>query len=85
MVTMSEAKRFVGQVCSVSWRDREGAPVSAESRVHAVTYMPMYGPYLVLDMDDIRLDCVTDLRPMSEIRSAERPEASGVSDVRVAV
>ena len=58
---ISEAKKFIGQVCAVRWLDRKGQELSTISRIHDVTYVPMYGGYLIADTDDIPLDKLTGI------------------------
>ncbi len=62
MMNLTEAKKLVGKVCSVSWLDRNGTPVESRSRVHDVTYVAMYGGYLILDRDDVQLDRIISLK-----------------------
>lgn len=63
---ISEAKKLIGTVCSVSWLDRTGKVLEVTSKIHDVTYVPLYGCYLVTDIDDIPLDKVTHLAPCAE-------------------
>ena len=65
-MSISEAKRFIGKVCTVCWQDRAGTALEAVSKIHDVTYVPMYGGYLVTDTDDIPLDKLTDLAVCGE-------------------
>lgn len=70
-MSLSDAKKLVGKVCSVSWIDRKGQEVQCTSRVYDVTYAAMYGGYLVMDTDDIRLDKITSIAIVNADGSAE--------------
>jgi hypothetical protein len=73
-VGISEAKQYIGKVCSVSWADRTGAIQDMVSMIHDVTYVPMYGGYLITDTDDIPLEKMTNLVACAE--SVERAVAA---------
>ena len=53
---IAEAKKLVGKTCAVYWTNREGQVIRTVSRIYDATYVPMYGGYLVTDMDDLQLD-----------------------------
>jgi len=55
-VLLTEAKAYIGQVCTIRYRDRSGSELVAVSKVYDATFVPLYGGYLVTDADDIRLD-----------------------------
>jgi hypothetical protein len=61
-----EAKAFVGKVCVVRYQDRSGNEQTIVSKIYDATYVPLYGGYLVTDMDDIRLERVCDVTPECE-------------------
>ncbi len=63
---LSEAKTFVGKVCSISWLDRTGAEHITVSKVYDATLVPLYGGYLVTDADDIRLDRINSMALVGE-------------------
>jgi hypothetical protein len=63
---ISDAKKFIGQTCSVQWLDREGHPVRTVSKIHDVAYVPLYGGYLIADTEDIRLDKITAILVCAE-------------------
>lgn len=56
-----EAKNYLGRHCTVTFRDRHGETHTQTTRVHDVTFVPMYGGCLVGDIDDIWLDRVTSI------------------------
>lgn len=71
---ISDAKRFIGSVCTICWKDRYGAVHEAVSKIHDVTYVPLYGGYLVTDYDDVPLDKLTSLVICGE--TADSPVAA---------
>lgn len=67
---LAEAKSFVGKVCVVRYQDRTGSEQTVVSKIYDATYVPLYGGYLVTDMDDIRLDRICDVSLQSEAATA---------------
>lgn len=57
-MTISEARSFIGSEVELSWRDRKGEELSATTRVYAADFVPLYGPCLLTDAGEIRLDRV---------------------------
>jgi hypothetical protein len=57
-VGISDAKKFIGQKCDVRWTDRSGRELQAISMIHDVTFVPLYGGYLITDTEDISLEKV---------------------------
>ena len=53
---ISDAKKFIGKICTVHWLDRSGRQLEAISKIHDVTYVPMYGGYVIIDTEDVRID-----------------------------
>ncbi len=58
MISIQEAKELVGKVCAIRWNDRAGKEHLVVSKIYDATFVPLYGGYLVTDVDDIRLDRV---------------------------
>src|SRR5215831_20197430 len=56
VMPIAEAKKLVGKSCAVYWTNREGQVVRTVSKIYDATFVPMYGGYLVTDIDDLRLD-----------------------------
>jgi hypothetical protein len=75
---LAEAKAFVGKVCVVRFNDRSGSEQRIVSKIYDATYVPLYGGYLVTDMDDIRLDRVCDVT--IEAESMPAPTAAAAAD-----
>jgi len=61
-VGISDAKKYIGQKCDVFWLDRTGNELHMVSMIHDVTFVPLYGGYLITDTEDIRLDKVVSVQ-----------------------
>jgi hypothetical protein len=61
-VGITDAKKFIGQICSVKWTDRAGQEMAVVSKIHDVTFVPLYGGYLIADTEDIPLDKLTEIQ-----------------------
>jgi hypothetical protein len=75
-VQLSEAKEFVGKVCSIRWQDRSGKEQLVVSKIYDATYVPLYGGYLITDTDDIRLDRICEVllaneTPVQEVETGK--------------
>lgn len=81
MVSLTEAKSYIGKVCAIDWLDRSGQEQRTVSTIHDATFVPLYGAYLVTDRDDIRLDRVSSLCPQGEVGTIE---LSGAAERRAA-
>lgn len=68
-MVISDAKKLVGNVCEIWWRNRNGEMVRTISKIHDATFVPLYGGYLVTDTDDIRLDRVTSIAVVADPRA----------------
>jgi hypothetical protein len=60
-VGITDAKKFIGQVCAMKWTDRSGQEIALVSKIHDVTFVPLYGGYLIADTEDIPLDKLTEI------------------------
>ncbi len=58
---ISDAKKFVGQVAEISFLDRKGDEVIEVTEIFDVNFVPLYGPCLITDVGDIRLDRVQNI------------------------
>ncbi len=61
---ISEAREYVGKHCSVTWMDRYGREQTTNFRVNDLTFIPMYGAYLVGDGEELSLEKVTRIQTM---------------------
>lgn len=60
-MTISDAKRYVGKDCRISWADRSGEH-SATMHIEELQFVPMYGAYLICDHGEVHLDRIVDIR-----------------------
>ena len=56
-----EAKQYLGRQCSVTFRDRHGDEITKNLHIHDITFVPLYGAYLIGDIEDVCLDRVTSI------------------------
>lgn len=56
-----EAKQYLGRHCSVTFFNRSGDEVTRSLHVHDVAFVPLYGAYLIGDVEDVCLDRVTNI------------------------
>lgn len=56
-----EAKQYLGRNCSVTFFDRSGDEITKSLHVHDVAFVPLYGAYLIGDIEDVCLDRVTSI------------------------
>lgn len=56
-----EAKQYLGRQCTVTFKDRRGDEITKNLRVHDVQFVPLYGAYLIGDIEDVCLDRVTSI------------------------
>ncbi|HUV04537.1 MAG TPA: hypothetical protein VMX94_05465 [Armatimonadota bacterium] len=63
-MTIPEAKAYVGRSCWISWTDRLGREHSKVLQVENLQFVPLYGAYLIGDTEEVRLDKVTQIRPI---------------------
>jgi len=60
---ISDAKGFVGKWIRVTYIDRTGQEVTDHAEVFEVNFVPLYGPCLVTDIGDLRLDRISQCEP----------------------
>lgn len=53
---ISDAKKFIGQTVMVEYLNRAGRSLSETVEVFDVNFIALYGPCLITDVGDIRLD-----------------------------
>jgi hypothetical protein len=56
-----EAKQYLGKRCSVTFLNRTGDEITRNLQVHDVAFVPLYGAYLIGDVEDVCLDRVTNI------------------------
>jgi hypothetical protein len=64
-LNISDAKRHIGQVCRLSWLVRGGEIREAESKIHDVMFVPLYGGFVITDVEDVRLDKILSFRALT--------------------
>jgi len=67
---ISEAKNFVGHVVHLQYRDRAGREHMELAEIFDVGFVPLYGPCLITDIGEIRLDRVVSLEYASMNKAA---------------
>jgi hypothetical protein len=66
----SEAKAYVGQIVQVEYADKAGNIYIQNAELYDIGFLPLYGPCLILDIGEVRLDRVQALRPVKEAKTA---------------
>ena len=56
-----EAKQYLGKHCSVTFLNRYGDEITKSLRVEDITFVPLYGAYLIGDVEDVFLDRVRSI------------------------
>ncbi len=56
-----EAKQYLGRHCSITYRDRHGDEITRDLHVHDVAFVPLYGAYLIGDIEDVSLERITSI------------------------
>ena len=67
---ISDAKKFIGQIVELDFLDRTGATNTEIVEVFDVNFIALYGPCLITDIGDIRLDRVSRATPASQSKVA---------------
>lgn len=61
IMTVSEAKAFVGKEVEVHYTDRRGDPCSAIAFLVDVQHVPMYGTSLLFDFGEVQIGRVVSM------------------------
>ncbi len=67
---ISDAKTYIGQLVSITYTDRRGETLEEITEVFDVNFVPLYGPCLITDAGDIRLDRVQSLANYQQAKAA---------------
>lgn len=67
---ISDAKAFVGSIVHITFSDRSGRENHDIAEVFDVNFVPLYGPCLITDIGDIRLDRIQSMQRASRAHSA---------------
>jgi hypothetical protein len=57
-MAIGEARTLIGHKVQLTWADRAGNETSGVVEVFEVNFVPLYGPCLLTDFGDIRVDRV---------------------------
>lgn len=60
-MTVTEARQYLGKRCTVTFLNRQGEEVTRNLQLHDVAFVPLYGAYLIGDIEDVCLDRVTNI------------------------
>lgn len=60
-MTVTEARQYLGKRCIVTFLNRQGEEVTRNLQLHDVAFVPLYGAYLIGDIEDVCLDRVTNI------------------------
>ena len=63
-MSIVDAKQYVGKKCAVTYKDRLGNMHNRVLQIQDLTFVPLYGAYLVGDIEDVNLDRVTLIKPL---------------------
>ncbi|HTQ10315.1 MAG TPA: hypothetical protein VMI31_09615 [Fimbriimonadaceae bacterium] len=69
-MTIGEARSFVGSDVSLCWLDRKGQELREVARIFAADFVPLYGPCLITDAGDIRIDRVVSIDLLADTKIA---------------
>ena len=67
---LSEAKRFVGQYVTMTYRERSGQEVERVAEIFDIGFVPLYGPCLITDVGEIRLDRLLAMSVLQQSNAA---------------
>lgn len=67
---LSEAKRYVGHIVTMSYRERSGETVEKVAEIYDIGFVPLYGPCLITDIGEIRLDRLLACEPQVNEKAA---------------
>ena len=67
---ISEAKVFAGMVVDLVYRDRRGDEIASRAHIYEVGFVALYGPCLVTDIGEIRIDRVVSVTPLAVQQAA---------------
>lgn len=67
---ISDAKLLVGQIVNLEYTDRKGDILSDRVEIFDVNFIALYGPCMITDIGDIRLDRVVSAVAIQESKAA---------------
>ena len=63
-MNIPEAKQYLGKNCAVTFVNRQGDEITRNLHVYDVAFVPLYGAYLIGDMEDVSLERVTSINAL---------------------
>ena len=67
---LSEAKRYVGHFVTLTYVERSGRHVEKVAEVFDIGFVPLYGPCMITDVGEIRLDRLESCQVVQEQKTA---------------
>jgi hypothetical protein len=64
MLEIQEVRQFVGRYCMITCKERSGSETTKALHVHDLAFVPLYGTYLVGDVEDVSLEKVTAIKAL---------------------
>lgn len=61
-MTVHEATGYVGKDCAVTWKNRFGHEQIVRTHIYKLGFVPLYGTYIMGDVDDVFLNKVTRIQ-----------------------
>ncbi len=65
----SEVKALIGQIVQVEYSDKDGNVYIQNAELYDIGFLPLYGPCLILDIGEIRMDRVSAVTPVKGRKS----------------
>lgn len=65
----SEVKALIGQIVQVEYSDKDGNIYIQNAELYDIGFLPLYGPCLILDIGEIRMDRVSAVTPVKGRKS----------------
>ncbi len=67
---ISEAKPLIGQFVNLTYTDRTNTEFNELAEVFDVTFIPLYGPCMITDIGEIRLDRIVSAQLQAKVKAA---------------
>lgn len=67
---ISEAKPLIGQFVDLTYTDRTNQEYTELVEVFDVTFIPLYGPCMITDNGEIRLDRIISAQTRAQLKAA---------------
>jgi hypothetical protein len=69
-MTIGEARGYIGCEVALCWHDRKGDELHSVTQIYAADFIPLYGPCLITDSGEIRLDRVVSCEHVAQKKAA---------------